>query len=76
LHAVDPRVAARRFDRIVIGSGDGAFVDLAERLTAAGRRVEVVSRPASLSRRLARAATVVVALPEPRDNPPPVAVAA
>ena len=76
LHAVDPRVAARRFDRVVIGSGDGAFVELVEGLTAAGRRVEVVSRPASLSRRLAGAATVVVALPEPLDSPPPVAVAA
>lgn len=76
LHAIDPRVAARCFDRIVIGSGDGAFVALAEGLTGAGRRVDVVSRPASLSRRLARAATVVVLLPEPLDSPPPLAVAA
>jgi hypothetical protein len=76
LRAIDPRVAARRFDRVVIGSGDGAFVGLAEGLTGAGRRVDVVSRPGSLSRRLAGAATVVVALPEPIDSPPPIAVAA
>lgn len=76
LRAIDPRVATGRFDRIVIGSGDGAFADLAEGLTGAGRRVDVVSRPVALSRRLARAATVVVVLPEPIDRPPPVAVAA
>ncbi|HUP71830.1 MAG TPA: NYN domain-containing protein [Acidimicrobiales bacterium] len=76
LQAVDPRVVAGRFDRVVIGSGDGAFVGLAEGLTVAGRRVDVVSRAGSLSRRLARAATVVVLLPEPLDSPPPVAVAA
>jgi len=76
LHAVDPRVTARRFDRVVIGSGDGAFVELAEGLTAAGRRVDVVSRRDALSRRLARAATVVVPLPQPLNGPPPLAVAA
>ena len=76
LYAVDPRVAADRFDRLVIGSGDGAFADLAEALTAAGRRVDVVSRPASLSRRLARAATVVMLLCDPAESPPPAAVAA
>jgi len=76
LHAVDLRVAVGRFDRVVIGSGDGAFAGLAEGLTGAGRRVDVVSRPGSLSGRLARAATVVVPLPEPIDRPPPVAVAA
>ena len=76
LNAVDLRVAAGRFDRVVIGSGDGAFVGLATRLTGAGRRVDVVSRPGSLSRRLARAATVVLPLPEPLHSPPPVAVAA
>src|SRR5260221_2636351 len=38
LHAVDPRVAARCFDRIVIGSVDAAFVEFAEGLTGAGRR--------------------------------------
>ena len=59
-----------------IGSGDGAFVGLVEGLTSAGRRVDVVSRPSSLSRRLARAATVVVPLPEPLHSPPPFAVAA
>ena len=76
LNAIDLRVAVGRFDHVVIGSGDGAFAGLAEGLTGAGRRVDVVSRPGSLSRRLARAATVVVTLPEPLHSPPPVAVAA
>ena len=76
LNAIDLRVATGRFDRVIIGSGDGAFVGLVEGLTSAGRRVDVVSRPGSLNRRLARAATVVVPLPEPLQSPPPVAVAA
>jgi hypothetical protein len=76
LDAIDPRVAARRFDRVVIGSGDGAFAELVEGLTGAGQRVDVVSHRDALSRRLARAATFVVRLPEPQDCPPPVAKAA
>jgi hypothetical protein len=76
LKAIDLRVAVGRFDRVVIGSGDGAFVALAKGLTSAGGYVVVVSRPGSLSRRLARAATVVVPLPEPLQSPPPLAVAA
>ena len=55
---------------------DRAFLEFAEGLTGSGRRVDVVSRPGSLSRRLARAATVVVLFPEPLDRPPPIAVAA
>ena len=76
LTAVDPRVATDRFDRIVVGSGDGAFVGLVLRLKYAGQRVEVVSRRSSLSLRLARVASLVVPLPEPTDSPPPFAIAA
>lgn len=41
-----------RFDRVVIGSGDGIFAELAARLQAAGLQVTVVCRPGTLSRRL------------------------
>jgi len=43
-----------RFDRLVIGSGDGIFAERAAEVRAAGRVVWAVSPPASLSRRLAR----------------------
>jgi NYN domain-containing protein len=51
---------AARFTHVVIGSGDGAFAYAAVSLAAAGVRVTVVSRRASLSRRLALAAHEVV----------------
>jgi hypothetical protein len=49
--AVDTRVAATRFDRIVLGSGDGGFVEFVLRLKRDGQRVEVVSRRSALSLR-------------------------
>jgi hypothetical protein len=55
------RIAAR-FTRVVIGSGDGAFARAAASLAAAGVQVIVVSRPDSLSSRLAFAATEVIYL--------------
>jgi len=45
-----------RFDRVVIGSGDGIFAALAEHARSAGVEVEVVARPRHLSTRLALAA--------------------
>jgi NYN domain len=42
----------RRFDRVVIGSGDGIFAFAAARLQAAGCGVTVATRPESLSRKL------------------------
>ncbi|GAA1513758.1 hypothetical protein GCM10009677_53630 [Sphaerisporangium rubeum] len=52
---VDTAVADRidlRFERAVIGSGDGYFTSLAIWLTEAGLHVTVVSRPERLNRRL------------------------
>jgi hypothetical protein len=43
---------AVRFDRIVIGSGDGIFASPAAHLQAAGVAVTVVSRPEFVSRQL------------------------
>ena len=58
----------RRFDGVVIASGDHIFAALAASLRLAGISVTVVSRKSSLSAILARAAQTVVCisdLPEP-----------
>lgn len=65
LDSVDIPLVAGRFARVVIGSGDRAFAHLAADLATAGCRVEVVSRPGSLSAQLAAAAGTVTALPDP-----------
>lgn len=49
---------ARRFDHVVIGSGDGIFVELVRQLRLHGRTVTVVARSGSLARRLREAADV------------------
>jgi hypothetical protein len=63
LEHTDLAFVARRYDRVVIGSGDHAFTELASELVAAGREVVVVAVDGSLSRKLRRAATSVVLLP-------------
>lgn len=66
--AADTSDIARRFDRVVIASGDHIFTTLAASLRLAGVGVTVVSRESSLSASLARAAQTVVCmsdLPEP-----------
>ena len=55
---------ARRFDRIVIGSGDGIFHSLATRYGALGLEVGVVATPSGLAHVLARQASFVRFLPE------------
>lgn len=55
---------ASRFDRVVIGSGDGIFTDLTVHLTALGCQVIIVSRPDSLSKRLRMAAHCIALLPD------------
>ncbi len=68
LHAVAVPDLARRFDEVVIASGDHAFRSLALTLRLAGVVVTVVSRASALSRELATAATKVAymsELPEP-----------
>lgn len=45
---------ARRFGRLAVGSGDGVFAKPLAAARAAGLSVRVVSRPESLSRRVAR----------------------
>ncbi|MFG1690570.1 NYN domain-containing protein [Gemmatimonadota bacterium] len=60
----DLRWVARRFDRIVIGSGDGVFASVAHRFREFGLPVVVVSREHSLSYRLAAAADGISLMPE------------
>ncbi|MEV6983024.1 NYN domain-containing protein [Sphaerisporangium sp. NPDC051017] len=62
--AYDDRIDLR-FERVIIGSGDGYFVNLADWLTEAGLHVTVVSRRGSLSRHLAAIVPDVVCLEPP-----------
>ena len=55
---------ASRFGRVIIGSGDGIFTDLAVHLTSLGCHVIIVSRPDSLSKRLQLAAQDIAFLPD------------
>jgi hypothetical protein len=68
LEAWDPHEIALHFRRIVIGSGDGIFAQLACALSAAGCHVTVVSRPEALSNRLRIAAQTIVFLPPTLDD--------
>ena len=60
----DDRWIAARYHRIVIGSGDGDFVEVARVFRRHGLFVEVVSRRQCLSRELHAAASLVRILPE------------
>lgn len=59
----------RSIDTVVIGSGDHSFAECARRLREAGRRVEVVARPTTLSAELYLAADAVHMLPYPPVPP-------
>lgn len=52
LRAVDPDWLAQHFGRVVIGSGDRLFSELARQLVALGVVVQVVCRPESAGRKL------------------------
>ena len=60
----DTKGIAGRYDRVVIGSGDGIFEPLAHRFVFFGVAVGVVSRESSLSRDLRRIASFAKLLPE------------
>lgn len=60
--AADTADVIRRFDGVVVASGDHIFTTLAASLRLAGVSVTVVSRESSLSASLARAALTVVCL--------------
>lgn len=60
LDGLEPEWVRRRFDRLVVGSGDHCFAELAEGFRALGGDTWVVSRPRGLSAVLARAASRVL----------------
>ena len=62
-------VAAERFGRVVIGSGDGIFAQAAARLQAVGTEVTVVCGEGALARRLRMAARDVRFLPRELEEP-------
>ena len=64
LEELDVDHIASRFTKVLIGSGDGIFADIAARLASRGVHVEVISRTCSLSRRLQLAAKTVVVFDE------------
>lgn len=64
LAEADAAHVARRFDRVMIASGDHLFAERAMELRARGVRVEVVARPGSLAQSLRRVADVVRLLPD------------
>jgi len=57
LDGLHPKGVCRRFDRLVIGSGDHAFAELAAGVRALGGDVWVISRRRSLSAELGRSAS-------------------
>lgn len=65
LERAAPDLVRHRFHRLVVGSGDGAFADLARALRRAGGEVWVVATGGHVSRRLARCASTLVLLDEP-----------
>lgn len=69
LREAPPEWVSARFERLVIGSGDHAFVPLATQVRAAGTEVVVVARPRQLSADLSRAATTVRLLPDLPPDP-------
>jgi hypothetical protein len=68
LEEADWAAASRRYDRVVLGSGDRIFLEALDHLRAADIRVDVVARSRSLARGLAvRARGFVRYLPERTD---------
>ncbi|MBP2264714.1 hypothetical protein J3A64_000178 [Pseudarthrobacter sp. PvP004] len=63
LHAIDITHDSRRFSRLVIGSGDGIFTDLALKAARSGMQVEQVVGRGRPSRRLMAACTLTTQLP-------------
>jgi hypothetical protein len=64
--AADAEFLRTHYDKVVIGSGDGIFADLAEALRGSGLEIWVVGPIGGLSVRLGAAGTRVVTLAEPR----------
>jgi alkanesulfonate monooxygenase SsuD/methylene tetrahydromethanopterin reductase-like flavin-dependent oxidoreductase (luciferase family) len=59
-----------RFHRLVVGSGDHVFAELAEKMRRGGGEVWVVATDGHVSERLARVASKLVLLDEPEGATP------
>lgn len=66
LHGTNPRLVARRYDRLVVASGHADFADLVREVNAHGGDAWVVAPAASIHRRLREVASWVVDLPAPK----------
>lgn len=69
-YASDPDQVARSYVRVVIGSGDGEFAPLAERLAALGVEVRIVSTPGAAAYALVRVADRRGTFPTPSLSRP------
>jgi hypothetical protein len=76
LHGVHPRLVAGRHDRLVIGSGDARFADLAAAVRALDRPVWAVAPKRGFSRVLRDQVDHVVHLPARSAGRPPAKVTA
>lgn len=65
LDADDPHHIAARYDRLVIGSGDHCFTEIAAAVRDLGRAVTVIGLQGAISLALGRVATSVRMLPRP-----------
>lgn len=69
LAAVEPAWVAKRFERLVVGSGDHGFAPLVADVVRRGVAVDVVARPAQLAGALRRTGARLVALPDLPELP-------
>ena len=63
-----PELIARRFDRLVVASGDGIFAGIVHALREFGLRVEVLYGKGGVSRRLHRNGVPLVRVPVAGDH--------
>ncbi len=63
-----PELIARRFDRLVVASGDGIFAGIVHTLRDFGLRVEVLYGNGGVSRRLHRNGVPLVRVPVADDH--------
>jgi hypothetical protein len=75
LREASPSDLAQRFDRVVVGSGDGIFTGLVADLRFSNVEVVVAARPRSVARSLRRLARVVPVVCDPQPHDPMPAVA-
>jgi hypothetical protein len=69
LPTTDPKLVARRYDRLIVGSGDGAFAELVQAVNRHGGDAWVVAHDRTLDPRLRRVASWVVTLPDDAASP-------